>query len=405
MWKKKGVSYFNTVNMLSYHFESSPNGRWIDLYIYLSLFITFFRILCFFQKIKTLLCRVAFVLWSPLVLPPTNPPGRVSEVHPEAVGPRMGEAWPVEHPTKSTKENTAFHQKTHKENTRAKNTSPFLEFWLSERLEILTARTFGSLGLRHHRTLEFQAFPTTTTTTRRRRRRSIFNIQEKKQRHLRMKPRNRLPARGQRLHLGESIGCALRESSALAEVSAWRAGNAPWFLQLEHQQREFHEIQVFCKSNLQFQRVASLKIKEIPAACNLEKIDSHFRIMQCYAQLITGVCNGTWYVPTSPVRLASKALSAGVSSFSTWQQPHLPSGNLQWLWWDMAPEEVSPSPPFASGLASASVFGTLADIEDIKTSSMGGIFQSSKWGSMNLVYQICPFVAAMVGQFPHLGCI
>ena len=99
--------------------------------------------------------------------------------------------------------------------------------------------------------------------------------------------------------------------------------------------------------------------------------------MQCYALLITGVCNGTWYVPTSPVRLASKALSAGVSSFSTCQQPGLSSGNLQWLWWDIVPEEVSPSPPFASGLASASVFGTLADIEDIKTSSMGGIFQSS----------------------------
>ena len=28
-----------------------------------------------------------------------------------------------------------------------------------------------------------------------------------------------------------------------------------------------------------------------------------------------------------------------------------------------------------------------------------------QWGSMNLVYQICPFVAALVGQFPHLGCI
>ena len=125
MWEKKGVSYFNTVNMLSYHFESSPNGRWIDLYIYLSLFITFFRILCFFQKIKTLLCRVAFVLWSPLVLPPTNPPGRVSEVHPEAVGPRMGEAWMVEHPTKSTKENTAFHQKTHKKNRNKKHLTLF----------------------------------------------------------------------------------------------------------------------------------------------------------------------------------------------------------------------------------------------------------------------------------------
>jgi len=159
MWEKKGVSYFNTVNMLSYHFESSPNGRWIDLYIYLSLFITFFRILCFFQKIKTLLCRVAFVLWSPLVLPPTNPPGRVSEVHPEAVGPRMGEAWTVEHPTKSTRKTQRFTRKLTRK-TETKNTSPFLEFWLSERLEILTARSFGSLGLRRHCTLEFQAFPT-----------------------------------------------------------------------------------------------------------------------------------------------------------------------------------------------------------------------------------------------------
>ena len=259
--EKKGVSYFSTVNMLSYHFESSPNGRWTDLYVYLSSFITFFRILCFFQKIKTLLCRVAFVLWSPLVLPPTNPPGRVSEVHPEAVGPRMGEAWMVEHPTKSTRKTPRFTEKLTRK-TETKNTSPFLEFWLSERLEILTARSFGSLGLRHHRTLEFQAFPTTTTTTtrrRRRRRRSIFNIQKKKQRDPRMKPRNRLPARGQRLHLGESIGCALRESSA-AEVSAWRAGNAPWFLQLEHQQQESNHMR-FKSSILQVKPAVSIRCK------------------------------------------------------------------------------------------------------------------------------------------------